>query len=263
MECLIVWEWKSETFVFKQQGHFGQSMTCLDISADGQYIATGGKDSKVKLWDALSGNCASTFSDHLGEIVSVLFCKNSKVLLTASSDGHIHAYDLARFKLFRTFSTIKPVHFSCMSVDSSGEVVFAGTSDTWEIYMWSFQTGQIMEILTGHNGPIQGLAFDPIRHQLASVSWDKSIRLWDTFSREKRCQVVSTDSEVLSVAFHPSGQEVVITTLKGDILQIDVDDCVIKHTIEARKDAWIKPSSNATHLSANSSHLLHLLQVQS
>ena len=251
--CLIVWEWKSETFVFKQQGHFEQSMTCLDISADGQYIATGGKDSKVKLWNTLSGNCASTFSDHHGEIVSVLFCKNSKVLLTASSDGRINAYDLARFRLFRTFSTIKPVHFSCMSVDNSGEVVFAGTSDTWEIYMWSFQTGQVMEVLTGHNGPIQGLAFDPIRHYLASVSWDKSVRIWDTFSREKQCQVVSTDSEALSVAFHPSGQEVAITTLKGDILQIDVEDCVIKHTIEARKDAWIRPSSNSTHLSANSS----------
>lgn len=251
--CLVVWEWKSETFVFKQQGHLGQSMTCLDISADGQYIATGGKDSKVKLWSTLSGNCTSTFSDHLGEVVSVLFCKNSKVLLTASNDGRINAYDLARFKLFRTFSTIKPAHFSCMSVDSSGEVVFAGTSDTWEIYMWSFQTGQVMEILTGHTGPIQGLAFDPIRHQLASVSWDKSVRLWDTFSREKKCQVVSADSEVLSVAFHPSGQEVVITTLRGDILQIDAEDCVIKHTIEARKDAWIKPSNKSTHLSANSS----------
>jgi periodic tryptophan protein 2 len=43
---LVVWEWQSETYAMKQQGHFN-NMTCLDYSSDGQYIATGGEDGKV------------------------------------------------------------------------------------------------------------------------------------------------------------------------------------------------------------------------
>jgi len=43
---LLVWEWQSETYVMKQQGHVN-NMTCLTYSPDGMYIATGGYDSKV------------------------------------------------------------------------------------------------------------------------------------------------------------------------------------------------------------------------
>ncbi|PSN57499.1 Periodic tryptophan protein 2 [Blattella germanica] len=42
---LLVWEWQSETYVMKQQGHFN-NMTCLAYSPDGQYIVTGGDDGK-------------------------------------------------------------------------------------------------------------------------------------------------------------------------------------------------------------------------
>lgn len=43
---LLVWEWQSESYVFKQQGHFN-NMACLAYSPDGQYIVTGGDDGKV------------------------------------------------------------------------------------------------------------------------------------------------------------------------------------------------------------------------
>jgi periodic tryptophan protein 2 len=43
---LLVWEWQSETYVLKQQGHY-HNMSCLSHSPDGQYIVTGGDDGKV------------------------------------------------------------------------------------------------------------------------------------------------------------------------------------------------------------------------
>ena len=43
---LLVWEWQSESYVLKQQGHFN-SMVSLAYSPDGQYIVTGGDDGKV------------------------------------------------------------------------------------------------------------------------------------------------------------------------------------------------------------------------
>lgn len=48
MGQLLVWEWQSESYVFKQQGHFN-NMASLAYSPDGQYIVTGGDDSKVGL----------------------------------------------------------------------------------------------------------------------------------------------------------------------------------------------------------------------
>ena len=43
---LLVWEWHSQCYVLKQQGHTGVA-NCLDHSKDGKYIATGGEDGKV------------------------------------------------------------------------------------------------------------------------------------------------------------------------------------------------------------------------
>ena len=43
---LLVWEWQSETYILKQQGHF-YDMNVLAYSTDGQLIATGGDDGKV------------------------------------------------------------------------------------------------------------------------------------------------------------------------------------------------------------------------
>lgn len=43
---LLVWEWQSETYVLKQQGHF-YNMNVMAYSPDGQFIVTGGDDGKV------------------------------------------------------------------------------------------------------------------------------------------------------------------------------------------------------------------------
>jgi WD40 repeat protein len=37
------------------------------------YIATGGEDSKVKVWNVSSGFCFVTFSKHIGPITGVKF----------------------------------------------------------------------------------------------------------------------------------------------------------------------------------------------
>lgn len=43
---LLVWEWQSESYILKQQGHY-YDMNVLAYSPDGNYIATGGDDAKV------------------------------------------------------------------------------------------------------------------------------------------------------------------------------------------------------------------------
>jgi periodic tryptophan protein 2 len=44
---LLVWEWQSETYVLKQQGHFFD-VNALAYSPDGQLFVTGGDDGKVR-----------------------------------------------------------------------------------------------------------------------------------------------------------------------------------------------------------------------
>ena len=92
---LLVWEWQSETYILKQQGHFFD-MNTLCHAPDGQVVATGGDDGKVKLWNTSSGFCFVTFSDHTSPVTAVVFAPSGKVVLSASLDGTVRAYDLHR-----------------------------------------------------------------------------------------------------------------------------------------------------------------------
>ena len=45
---LLVWEWRSETYVMKTQGHY-YDVNCLAFSPDGTRVVTGADDNKVKV----------------------------------------------------------------------------------------------------------------------------------------------------------------------------------------------------------------------
>lgn len=79
----------------KQQGH-SNNMSCVAYSADGQYLATGGEDGKVKLWNVHSGFCFVTFNEHTAAITAVTFSGNRKFVVSASLDGTVRAYDIIR-----------------------------------------------------------------------------------------------------------------------------------------------------------------------
>lgn len=232
---LLVWEWKSESYVLKQQGHL-YDMNAISYSHDGQFIATGGQDGKLKIWNAVSGFCFVTFTEHSSSISAVEFSKQGQVVFTASFDGTIRAFDLIRYRNFRTFTSPKPVQFSSLAIDPSGEVVCAGSIDSFEVFVWSVQSGNLLDILTGHEGPISGLCFSPVSGILATSSWDKSVRMWDVFNRDINTELFDHESEVLSLAFRPDGKQIASTSLNGNISFWDVEDGKLEFVIEGRKD---------------------------
>ncbi|THV01919.1 WD40 repeat-like protein [Dendrothele bispora CBS 962.96] len=233
---LLVWEWQSESYVLKQQGHYFD-MNTLSYAPDGQTIATGGDDGKVKIWSTHSGFCFVTFSEHTAPVSSVAFAKYGSVLFSASLDGTVRAFDLIRYRNFRTFTSPSPVQFSSLAVDPSGEVVAAGSTDSFEVFLWSVQTGKLLDILAGHEGPVCSLAFSPSgANQLASGSWDRTVRVWNVFGRSRAVEPFQLNSDVLSLAFRPDGKELAVSTLDGQITLFDVAQSKQTGVIEGRKD---------------------------
>ena len=51
---------------------------------------------QVKLWNTSSGFCFVTFSEHTSAVTGVCFSASGKVVLSASLDGTVRAFDLHR-----------------------------------------------------------------------------------------------------------------------------------------------------------------------
>lgn len=232
---LLVWEWQSESYILKQQGHL-DSLNSLVYSADGQRVITTADDGKIKVWDTASGFCIVTFTEHTGAVTDCKFSKKGNVLYTASLDGSVRAWDLIRYRNFRTFTAPSRLGFTSLAVDPSGEVVCAGSQDSFDIHVWSVQTGQLLEQLAGHEGPVVSLAFAADGSNLVSGSWDRTVRIWSIFGRSQTSEPLQLQSDVLSVDMRPDGKQIAASSLDGQISFWNVFDAVQESAIEGRRD---------------------------
>ncbi len=232
---LLVWEWQSETYVLKQQGHY-DAINSVIYSPDSSKVVSAADDGKIKVWDPLSGFCTVTFTEHTSGVSQLEFARRSNVLFSASLDGSVRAWDLVRYRNFRTFAAPTRLRFSALAVDPSGEIVCAGSLDSFDIHVWSVQTGQLLDRLAGHEGPISSLSFAQDGGLLTSGSWDKSVRVWDIFSRKMSAEPLQLQSDVLSISFRPDAQQLAVATLDGQITIWEVRDGRQIASIDGRKD---------------------------
>lgn len=232
---LLVWEWQSESYILKQQGHF-DAMNSLVYTPDGQRIITTADDGKIKVWDATSGFCIVTFTEHTAGVTACEFAKRGNVLFTASLDGSVRAWDLIRYRNFRTFTAPSRLQFSSLAVDPSGEVVCAGSLDSFDIHLWSVQTGQLIEQLSGHEGPVSSLSFAPNGGNLVSGSWDRTVRIWSIFTRTQTSEPLQQQADVLCVSFRPDAQQIAVSTIDGQLTFWDVENAEQVGHVDGRKD---------------------------
>ena len=233
---LLVWEWRSESYVLRQQGHY-YDVAAAAFSPDGGTLATGADDAKVKLWTAASGFCHVTLDEHKGPVTGLAFLPTSGALLSSSLDGSVRAWDLARYRCFRTLVPPERAQLACVAADAGGDVVAAGAADSFSIYVWSVRTSRVLDVLAGLEGPVCGVAFSPAAPVLASCSWDKTVRLWDVFGGKGALESLPHGHEVLALAWAPDGKALASATLDGGVWFWDPAEAALLGSIEARRDA--------------------------
>ncbi|RYE94277.1 MAG: hypothetical protein EOO77_44375, partial [Oxalobacteraceae bacterium] len=90
-----VWDVDSRRLVHTFPAHVSDTWA-VAFSPDGQLIASGGGDHKVKLWDMATGILLQDVSGdlHTGEVENVAFSPNGKTLASVSRDGTLRTWNL-------------------------------------------------------------------------------------------------------------------------------------------------------------------------
>jgi len=197
---------------------------------------TGGTSGKIKLWQTRTGFCYATFTQHTASINAIQYIASSNAIVSASSDGTVRAYDLFRYRNFRTMTTPSPCRLISLAVDSGGEVVAAGSFDPPEIYLWSLRTGKLVDVLSGHEAPVSTLQFSPTEPLLASGSWDHTVRLWEPYKNTASLESYDCTKEVLALSFHPNGEQLCVSTLSGSLSFWNIKTGSQQSAISGQKD---------------------------
>uniref|UniRef100_A0A914DMK3 Small-subunit processome Utp12 domain-containing protein n=1 Tax=Acrobeloides nanus TaxID=290746 RepID=A0A914DMK3_9BILA len=239
---LVVWEWQSETYIMKQQSH-SQAITSVAYSPDGALLATGAEDGKVKIWNCQTCFCVVTFTEHQAGVTGVCWTQSGKVVLSASLEGTVRAHDLKRYRNFRTMVCPKQTQLGCLCVDSSGELVMASSRDDFQIYIWSMDTGNLLDVLAGHSSMVSKISC--FHSTLASVSLDKTLRIWNVVEATGS-EAIQLIHEGLDIKFSPSGDILAALCYDSNITLFDSKISSEIGTIDGKLD--LDPGRQSTEI---------------
>ncbi|CCD71885.1 Periodic tryptophan protein 2 homolog [Caenorhabditis elegans] len=228
---LVVWEWQSESYVMKQQAH-SLRITTAEYSPDGSLMATGAEDGKVKIWNSRSSFCTVTFDEHTSGVTAVKWTQSGRAILSASLDGTVRAHDLKRYRNFRTLVCPEPTQLATLAVDKAGDLVIAGAKEVFNIYIWSFETGHLLDILSGHESAISSI--DIHGNHIVSGSWDRTIKMWTIV--DSQAETVEVSHEALDVKFSPAGDEIAVLTSDGVITFFEAKEMINLGSIDTKLD---------------------------
>ncbi|MDD5627817.1 MAG: hypothetical protein PHU21_02045 [Elusimicrobia bacterium] len=149
----------------------------MAFSPDGSLLAVAGEDS-LKILDAATGEVLRTFAERFSEgdsdpeytrTYAVLFSTDGKLLIGAC--------------------------------DSRSGV------KRHRIKVWDLLSQELVRTLDGHQGPIKGLSLSRDGSRLASASWDKTVRIWDT-GAWKTVQTLKAGMSLSAVAMSRDGRSI-------------------------------------------------------
>jgi len=221
--------WRKDGSIYRRLKGPSPRSSSVAISPDSQIIATVGADQSVKLWRK-DGTLLRSLKGHLGNIKQVAFSPDGQMLASSSSDRTIKLWRVDGTEIATFRGHAAGTWGVAFSPDGS---TLASSSGDKTVKLWRLASvlngkreldsrsevtseDSLIKTLQGHNSTVISVAFSPNAELIASVSEDRTAKLW---SRDGKLlhTLKGHDSGIWSVAFSPDSQTIATGSNDGII----------------------------------------------
>jgi WD40 repeat protein len=225
----------------------------ITFSPDSQLLAGGLADNSVRIWRTSDGELLQTMTWHTEPVVDVKFSPDGKEVLSASGDGTARLWNVSDGELLATFSSSENIYREqVVAFSHDGQLVGFSSDDTmcvWHVadqkQLWclsdtpstsiafspdsseiavvnlgivrilSAKTGKGIKTFDGQMNGIVAYAINPQTGDIATVSDDGIIRIWDSEDGNVNWEHRHRNNEVSQVKFDSSGNQLLILDREG------------------------------------------------
>lgn len=197
-------------------GHTGP-VKSLDVSPDGNYLATGSADGTVRIWNLQNTNLVYELKGHSKEVNAVSYSPNGRTLASGGADGVIVLWGTGNGSKIIS----KKGHKGWIrDVDFSSDGSFlASCGDDKLIKKWQVPDLQESGTFKGHKDWIQTIDFSPDGKTLISGGRDKLIILWDVSTQKILLQSEKQEQIVNSVDISPVRSDFISSCFGSEALE--------------------------------------------
>ncbi|KZO90687.1 WD40 repeat-like protein [Calocera viscosa TUFC12733] len=178
-----VWDLTTGKVVTKLSGH-EDSVVAVEWSADGEMVATGGMDGRVRIWRRV-GREKWTMWEFLTELQG-------------------------------------PDEVVWLRWHPRGSVLLAGSNDS-TVWLWQLPSGNTMQVFAGHEGPVHSGNFTPDGKRIVTADQAGTLIAWDPRSPTPLFKLTSSarfpfqEAGITSLAVNPSCTLAVVGGAEGAV----------------------------------------------